>query len=133
MRTHIDIRNQMMGISKDALEDVAADQLIHFRDAADNVLCSVQFKELASLSVDAKYEFIGLDDTNVLRAVVDDAGTVTNFTITGKVNAVDLGIAHSGTVGTLSSQADIKFNKTIWTIGNTITLNQIRMYIREGS
>ena len=131
MRTHVQLRNSMMEIIKISLEDPGANQLIVFKDDSDVVLCEVPFKELAALASDAKYEFIALDDTNVLKSVVIAAGTVSKFSIEG-----DLGFAVedaiTGTVGTLSSQADLKFNKVIWSLGSTVTLSAVRMYIKEG-
>lgn len=131
MQTDVVLRKQMMGIAKTAIEDPGANQKIVFKDAGDVILCEVPFKELFQLPADAKYEFRALDDTNVLKSVVIASGTVTDFTIEG-YNGISVVDALQGTVGNLRSQADIKFNKVVWSIGSTITLTSIRSYISQG-
>lgn len=133
MWTNNTIRIKMLEVVKTALEDAAADQTIVFKDSADVILAKMLFKELDRFGSEIKFIFKGLDDTTTLKAVVLANGTVAKFEIEGKIPDDGTEIALRGTVGSLNSNADLRFNRREWATGGNITFNKLTISLKQGT
>ena len=133
MWTNNTIRIKMLEVVKTALEDAAADQTIVFKDSADVILAEMLFKELNRFGSEIKFIFKGLDDTTTLKAVVLANGTVAKFEIEGKIPDDGTEIALRGTVGSLNSNADLRFNRREWATGGNIIFNKLTISLKQGT
>ncbi len=129
MQVILEIRQSMLEVLKDAIE--AGSNIIYFTDGS-TTLAEMQFKELEADVGDAKYKFIAFDDTESLKAAVLVSGRVSEFYIDG-VPPGGGSAAVSGSVGGLSSSADIRFNRRDWTESGVITLNNLVLKLLQGT
>jgi len=113
------------------------ERAIYFYDESGEVeLCKVYFYSVETPSTSggkATYRFYAKDGSTVIRGTVgDNEGTVKSFKISGCVppstSPVDDFI--TGTVGGLTSSADMKFNKTLWQTGMNITISNLYLVMR---
>ena len=107
-----------------------SDKTIHFYDESGNDFCDVPFGSLesyATLGSKVIYQFISSDSSLTIRAAVNADGIVKRFSIIGKgsVGTPDI----SGTVGSFTSSADMKFNKTSWTNGMNIAISNLYLVL----
>ena len=138
MKTSTTLRGKMLEAVATSLETPTIispdwDRYIEFRLLDDTPMCQLQYKTLelgSGVGDDTAYEFTAQDGSTVLRGIVDLAGgQVAKFLITGVA-----GDTISGTVGTISSAADIRFNMLEWTKGVTvITMTRLRLVIPQGT
>jgi len=131
MQVIIELRIDMLDVIKTAIEDGSADHMIRFKDGSDVLLAEVEFLDLVDTG-DAQYAFRALDGTSSLRAAVVADGRVSKFTIEG----VSSGLKPSallGSVGKLASTNDIRFNKLDWSQGASITINNLFIYVKQGT
>ena len=112
------------------------DRQIYFFGTDPNiVLCSLLFNDLINLSTvgnKASYLF-SANDGPTLRNTVVAADKVKTFKIWGKVNNSDPSPDQSfitGSVGGLTSSADMKFNKVDWQIGQNITITNLYLLMK---
>lgn len=108
---------------------------IYFYDSSGLVLlCEIPFlglEQIASEAGIAKYLFKS-NDGSVLRNIVSQTGVVRKFQIHGKVeigDSVDNAFIE-GTVGSLTSSADLRFNKTSWQSGMNITITDLQITMK---
>lgn len=141
MQTDIQIRREMLdtlaGFINDA--DGVGNHVIQFLNASDVVIAAIEF-DFVELQTDsgssAIYRFKFIDDTYILKGLaIEDAGPggVTKFQIQAKYGTPpsnNWGI--TGTVGTLASSADIKFNSVQWVTGLYITITSLRFVLPNG-
>jgi hypothetical protein len=131
-------RKVLLTSVKDSLEAVPEDdRAIYFYDSEGTLLCTIFFYTLStSATVGDKVEclFKSADSSTTIRGTVETAGIVKTFRIMG---LTDLGEPESidgdfitGTVGSLSSSADMKFNKTSWSEGMNITISNLYLVMR---
>ena len=130
MQVNDQLRLDMLNVAKASIEDGTADHKIIFKDAGDIPLAELEFKDLVSFGAD--YKFRAPDDTYALRTAVIADGRAVSFAIEGKING-GVDVALSGSVGSLISNADIRFNKQDWATGASITLNNLIIFIKQGT
>jgi hypothetical protein len=105
------------------------------------LLCEVPFDDLEIYTDGDRvgYKFKYADGTKVLRGSVLASGTVAYFDIDGVVPAEDLIPAElvtdmiHGTVGGLSTTADIRFNSLSWTGDVNISLSNLAILMLQGA
>jgi len=132
MQVIVELRKDMLDIIKASIEHGSADQKIIFKDASDVTLAEIEFQDLVDAG-DAQYMFRSVDDTNILKAVVVTDGRVATFVISGHDGSDVNPAALTGNVGTLTSTADIRFNKLDWSEGAGITITNLRIYVKQGT
>jgi hypothetical protein len=97
-------------------------------------LCAVPFIDVIPYSIDggiAKYRFMS-NDGAILRNIVERNGVVKSFKIHGKVESGD-SVDESfieGSVGGLTSSADMRFNRISWSAGMNITISDLYMVMK---
>ena len=110
--------------------------LIEFFDLDGDNLCNLAFKEIEKVesSSNATYRFVSIDDSYTLKGVSIDSGTVSSFKIRG-YDSDESGNEYIvvGTVGSLASNADLKFNITTWQVGTYITIENFDFILPSGS
>ena len=133
MKVDIQLRIDMLDVIKSSLLDVSVPvKQVIFYDALDNVLCNLPFVDIIATGLGDKFQFISSDvNPDILRAPAILSGTVDSFSIDGDINAV-VKVALSGSVGSLSSSADIRFNRIDWNNGAIITLSKLTMSVAQG-
>lgn len=138
MNLIVDKREVLLASVKESLEVVPVDdRAIYFFDINDVRLCTIFFNQVSNPNVTGDkvtYLFKSLDDSSTIRGTVDVAGTVKTFKIFGATDLTQPELINlnfiTGTVGALSSSADMKFNKTSWTIGMNITISNLYLVMR---
>jgi len=133
MKVIVELRQGMLNVIKDSIEHVSiSDKTITFRNESGDPLAIMEFQDLIDTG-DAQYMFRAIDDTNILKAIVTADGRVVDFIISGyDGSGVDTS-ALSGSVGKLTSTADIRFNKLDWSEGASITITDLRIYVKQGT
>jgi len=132
MKASLNLRKKMLDEVSVSLE-TPVNKYIEFQDIDSVVLCRLLYEtveESSGLGEEAAYVFKSSDGTEVLRGIVDIAGgEVAKFIITG-----DVGDTISGSVGSMSSNSDIKFNMINWTLNMTsITIASLKLILPQGS
>lgn len=137
MKTSISLRNKMLETVSTSLETPVItptwDRYIEFQSSDSTALCRILYETLVEsygIGENASYIFVAPDGTNILRGMVDIAsGVVSKFLITG-----DTGDTINGSVGSLSSNSDLKFNRINWTVNVTsITISNLELVIPQGT
>jgi hypothetical protein len=129
------LRQEMLGdVARPAI--MAGDKKIKFYEGND-LLCEVQFSDLVikteGVGDSAVYVFTGSDGLDLLIGAVSAGGTVSRFKIQAEVGSVLDNDAISGSVGAITSGADIKFNNVSWQPGMTITLRSVSLILGQGA
>lgn len=150
MKLNIEIRKDMLEVVKTSLLSVNPspppdpnpanlNQKIIFKDSGDVELCRIPFVDLdriSSASNSAIFKFVFTDLSHILRGSASVTGTVSKFEIQGLISTgpnVWASNAINGTVGGLSSLADIKMNRLSWTADTTIiTISDLKLIIPQG-
>jgi len=133
MQTNLQLRNDMMELSKTALDGASVKE-IQFLDASDMILCQVpylSYVQKALTGESAVYEFIGLDGTTSLKAGVATPGQASKFRIYGDLGSGDV-IIFNGSVGT-TANFDFEFNSVTWAADTFITIKDVTILIRQGA
>jgi hypothetical protein len=136
MNLIVEKRKILLASVKDSLEAVPQDnRAIYLLDASGTTLCTIFFGSVSDPSTTgdkATYLFKSIDDSVTLRGSVDIAGAVKTFRIMGVIPPSSIPIDNfiTGTVGGLSSSADMKFNKTTWSEGMNITISNLYLVMR---
>ena len=114
----------------------STDRKIYFYGSANPavILCSILFDDLINLSTIgdiASYLFSSSNGVT-LRDTVVESGIVKTFNIWGRVNISDpINTSFiTGTVGGLTSSADMRFNKINWQIGQNITITNLYLTMK---
>jgi hypothetical protein len=121
------VRNKMLTIAKDAIlhEDIVIKQ-ITFLDNSSLVLANMPFYDLVYLGSQTQLKFYSIGGGTVLRTSIILSGTPVRFEILGKPEGEDDPlIVLSGTVGSINTKSDIKFNRINWISGGILTLNNL--------
>jgi hypothetical protein len=134
MKVDVELRIEMLQVIRGSLLDVMVPtQQIVFYDAGANVLCNLPFNDLVATGVGDEYQFISADvNPNILRGTAILSGTVDSFTIDGYIGA-SVKNALTGSVGSLSSSSDLRFNRLDWNSGAIITLENLTISIAQGA
>lgn len=112
-----------------------ADRNIYFygNDFPEHI-CAIPFTDLVYDSISgniARYKFKSYDG-DILRSIVVRYGTVKRFKISGKVNSgdsIDTSFIE-GTVGSLASSSDLRFNRIVWSEGMNITITDLYLIMK---
>ena len=108
---------------------------IIFKDIGDITLCEVPFSTMSlesGVTTSATYRMRASDGSGNLVAAATQGGTVTTFEIAGYRGGVTNSELVKGTIGNISSGADIKINKTLWQAGTLVTLTNFQLVIPQG-
>lgn len=138
MQVDVQIRRDMLEVLADVINnaDGIGNHEVQFLNASDDLIAAIEFDSL-ELQTDsgesAIYRFKCADGTYVLKGLAgadSGSGGVTKFQILckfgpGPSNAFGV----NGTVGTMASTADIKFNSTQWVEGLYITITSLRFVL----
>jgi hypothetical protein len=124
----------MMDVLKDSLLASGVDRRISFYDNSGELLGDVVFTDIEDRSIGdgvIMYTFVYYGNT-VLSFTPQKFGTVSSFKIMG-VDPDDSAVKNVviGTVGPLSSSADIRMNRVNWVPGNIITFNKFSFVKRR--
>lgn len=136
MNLIVDKREELLASVKDSLEAVPVeDRAIYFLDIDDNTLCTIFFNSVSNPSTSGDkvtYLFKSLDGAPTIRGTVEVPGAVKKFRILGMLTGglTPNGNFITGTVGGLSSSADLKFNNTTWSVGMNITISNLYLVMR---
>jgi hypothetical protein len=125
---HVDyaIRMGMLGLIKDEITGSGASKFISFMNSSNVTLLDLPFNDMETVSGigdKAAFKFKALDDTHVLRGAAIVAGVVVKFKVFGTGGLSD--VVLDGTVGSLTSTADLKFSRTTWNIGTFIIIQDL--------
>jgi len=101
---------------------------ITFYDANSVALANLAYNDVSYVASLAKINFTPAVGGNVLRGSVGVAGRPVRFEIFGKFGSQDT-LVISGTVGSLGSSADIRFNKIDWSEGGIVTLQNLSIVL----
>jgi hypothetical protein len=129
MNISVIMKNDLLG-EIDSIISVSADKNIHFYDENNYDFCDIPFgllEEQTSLGNKAIYQFFSLDESPTIRGTVTSSGVVKTFKIFGN-GTLDNPLI-SGTVGSFTSSADMKFNKTSWITGMNIAISNLYLVI----
>jgi hypothetical protein len=130
MRVDIDIRASMISVLGDDLQHVTSPKEIKFFEETTEI-CSIPYEGLTLLTIGEKasLKFKAPDDSFILRGAAAATGDVDNFIIYGQASNETV----TGTVGGLTSSADLKFSRTNWEIGTFITIQDLVISLPQGS
>jgi hypothetical protein len=141
MQVNTTLRQDMLNLLKTSITvgygAVVPTKTIKFYSSSHgSPLCTVTFDDLEIYTDGDRvgYKFKSSDGTMVLRGVVENTGTVSNFEIDGVLSseAVVTNMLY-GTVGGLSTSADIRFNSLNWTEGVNISLSNLAIIMLQGA
>lgn len=134
MKVDVDLRVEMLDVIRNSLLHVSIPtKQVQFFDAGSNLLCNLLFNDIIATGTGDEFQFTSADvDPNTLRGIALLSGVVDSFTIDGFIGA-GIKVALSGSVGSLSSTKDIRFNRIDWNSGAIITLNKLTISIAQGS
>jgi len=120
--------------SFDAITNIG---IVEFFNAAGTALCELSFDnyQIAPTATgNAILRFISIDGSYILKGTAHTSGIVSSFKIKGTdplpVPVEDYII--TGTVGNLTSSADLRFNITNWSDTTFITIENFDIIIPEG-
>ena len=109
---------------------------VEFFDNSGILLCELDFndKEIVSTGTDkAILRLKSIDGSFILKGASIAAGTVTTFKIYGNdYSALGLGYILVGSVGTLTSSEDLRFNVVNWLDGTFISIENFDIIISNG-
>ena len=132
-------RQDMLETLKDKIDDsfVSSIGVLEFFNTLGTKICELSFKDMdiASTSSDnAILRFKSIDDSYILKGTATDSGIVSSFKIKGTDSEVgpDEYIV-VGTIGSLASNADLKFNITSWQVGTYVTIENFDIVLLNGS
>jgi hypothetical protein len=127
------LKSSIMITTKTALE-LSSTKKITFKDSGDNVLAELlydNFSPVVSTNPSGNYQFYSAGPTPTqLKGKVIKAGTVNSFEISGVITDPIPKLIY-GSVGNMSSNALIKFTKTLWVLNNTIKINKLILSIGD--
>lgn len=127
MNVILSLRRSMLEVIRQPLRYASTKQ-ITFYDASSVALANLSYNDVSYVAGLAKMKFTSTGGGNVLRGSVDTAGRPVRFEIFGNVAGPDILII-SGTVGSLGSSADIRFNKIDWSEGGIVTLTNLSIVL----
>jgi len=141
MQVNTTLRQEMLNLLKTSITVgyglvVPTKTIKFYSNTPGDPLCTVTFNDLEIYSDGDRvgYKFKSSDGTFVLRGSVANTGTVAYFNIDGVLDdetpVVDM--LH-GTVGGLSTTADIRFNSLSWTEGINISLSNLAIIMLQGA
>ena len=130
MNVSVNVKIELLDSIEARVNDALSDKTIHFYDEAGNGFCDVPFGSLesyATLGSKVIYQFISSDSSLTIRAIVNSDCVVKRFAVIGmgSVDTPDI----SGTVGSFTSSADMKFNKTSWVAGMNIAISNLYLVL----
>jgi hypothetical protein len=135
------LRTDMLSLVKTSILDgysghVPSKTIKFYSNTPGTPLCVVEFSDLELDVVGQKvsYKFKSSDGSTTLRASVLAQGIVSYFVIDGilpNLTAVEQMLI--GTVGGLSSTADIRFNSLDWSIDSNLTMTDLSLVMLQGA
>ena len=105
---------------------------IEFFDSDDVSLCELSFDDMEIVSTgtdDAIMRLKSIDESFTLKGTAHTIGVVSKFKILGDSSEYIL----TGSVGTLTSSSELKFNKTSWSNGTFISIENFDIKILNGA
>ena len=108
---------------------------VEFFDNGGIPLCDLEFDNMQIVSTgsdNAIMRLMSIDGSFVLKSSAYAAGTVSTFKIFGKIPTLALDYILVGTVGTLTSSAELRFNIVNWVIGTFISIENFDIIIPNG-
>lgn len=100
---------------------------INFFDKDDVPLANIPYTDIQKIG--SQYWF--QQNGNILSSsVLAPGGVVAKFKIDGQDGITLIQNAIQGTVGNMTSNADIKFNNTTWITGSPVQLNRLYFFIK---
>ena len=132
-------REDMLTTLKDKINDsfVAGVGVIEFFNTLDIGICELSFDDMdiiTTASDNATLRFKCIDGSYVLKGTSTGTGTVSSFKIKGtdSIEGPDEYII-TGTVGSLASNADLKYNITSWKVGTYVTITNFSIVLPNGT
>ena len=132
MNIETSIKVAILDVIKSSLEALPEiERIITFKDAVGTTLSQVPFKELILSNSGDFYLFSsgGINSTT-LRGDIVSTGAVATFEIEGEDTSSVKTVILSGTVGSLTSQADLKVNRVNWVSGRVVVWNNLSIKVR---
>jgi len=124
------IRNKMLEQLTSALVHSSAAKVIKFLDNDNEVLGQVPFTSISKVSIsDSASLYAFKSGASSTLSFVSKAGVVSRFAIDGYLDGL-IPEAISGTVGGISSTADVKINKTTWDDGLIVTITNFTLVLK---
>lgn len=135
------------GVRQDMLENSLWDKIddsfvggkgkVEFFDNSGNDLCELEFDDMAIVSTgtdNAIMRLKSIDGSFTLKGTAHDPGTVSTFKILGTDPQIgpDEYIL-TGSIGTLTSSAELRFNIVNWVDGTYVTIGNFDIIIPNGS
>lgn len=142
MQTNKWVREQMLAVLSDKIDDSfsGGKGYVEFFDSAGTSICILEFDlmEIQATTTDnSVLRFRSIDGSYTLKgsATESSVGGVTEFRIKGTVDDSPLteGNVIVGSVGNISSSADLKFNIVSWQPGTFVTIKDFSIIFPNGS
>ena len=126
------IRNKMLEQLTSALVHSSAAKVIKFLDNDNEVLGQVPFTSISKVSIsDSASLYAFKSGASSTLSFVSKAGVVSRFAIDGYLDVGGhISEAISGTMGGISSTADVKINKTTWDDGLIVTITNFTLVLK---
>ena len=108
---------------------------VEFVDSGGVPLCELEFDDMEIVSNGTDNSIMRLksiDGSYILKSTVHTAGTVSEFKIWGSNPHVIPQYILIGTVGTLTSSAELRFNIVNWVIGTFVSIENFDIIIPNG-
>ena len=141
MRVFKTVRQNMLEALWDLIDDsfdaITNIGIVEFFDAAGVSLCELSFddKYIAPTATgNAILRLMSIDGSYILKGTAHTSGIVSSFKILGKSLTIPIPEDYiiTGTVGSLTSSADLRFNITSWSNTTFVSIENFDIIIPEG-
>lgn len=108
---------------------------VEFFDSLGNDLCELEFDDLQMVSTATDRAIMRLksiDGSLVLKGTAHDPGKVSSFKILGDDPVSGVDYVLSGSVGTLTSSSEVRFNIVNWLDGTFVSIENFDIVIPNG-
>ena len=113
---------------------VASKGKVEFVDNSGDPVCDLYFDDMQIVSTgtgNAIMRLKSIDGSFILKGTAIDEKTVTTFKILGTGDAINEYIL-VGSVGTLTSSAELRFNIVNWSVGTFVSIENFDIIIPNG-